>query len=217
MLVTTDRTGFPLVVVEDAAVEVHLLPITKLQFHGFVASPTLVNETRYQEMLALNPAVSPEAFTAENRERLFATGILPEEAIAFARWLGEDFDLPTVREWRAIMAALRREPTPRRNLLVDTVEGPARVILKKFEDQLHVRSLLDYSLMRGGLVEWVRDGKELVGLGIPRPEFHANLWDPLVNKIRPIDINTRVPYFGLRLVRRGEWYLADKEKARYVF
>ncbi len=217
MLITADRTGFPMIAVEEAGVEVHLLPITKHQFHDFVVAPTLVNEDRYQEMVAVNPAITPEDFTLENREQLFVTGVLPEEAIAFGRWLGEGFDIPTVREWREIMAALRRVPPPRHNLVTDLVEGPAQMILDKLAGQLHIRSMLDYSLMRGGLVEWVRREKDLVGLGIPRPEFHPNLWDPLVNEIKPIDLNERVHYFGFRLIRRGEWYLANKEDAKYLF
>jgi len=217
MLITMDRTGYPLVAVEEAGVEVHLLPVTKLQFADFVAAPSLVNEARYQEMLALNPAVSPETFTADNREQLFVTGILPEEALAFARWLGQGFDLPTVKEWRAVLAALRRTPPPRRNLLVDTLGGPAQIIIKKFNTQLHIRTLADFTLMLGGLVEWVRQDKDLMGLGVPRPDFHPNLWDPLRNQIKPIHLDERVRYFGFRLVRRGEWYLAEKENARYVF
>ena len=217
MLITTDRTNFPLIVVEEAAVEVHLLPVTKLQFHDFVVAPTLVNEDRYQEMLAVNPEAAPDDFTAESREQLFVTGILPEEAIAFARWLGEDFDLPTVKEWRDILAALRRVPPPRHNLVVDSVDGPAQTILKKFEQQIHIRNMADYTLMRGGLVEWVWQDKTVVGIGVPRPQFHPNLWDPLVHTVKPISLDERVPYFGFRLVRRGKWYLADKDKARYVF
>ena len=217
MLITSDRTGFPLIAVEEAGVEVHLLPITKIQFHHFVVAPTLVNEARYQEMLAVTPATTPQGFTAASREQLFVSGVLPEEAIAFARWLGEGFDLPTVKEWRDVLAAMRRTPPPRRNLLVEAVEGPARVILKKFKEQLHIRSMADFALMRGGLVEWVRGDKELVGLGLPRPEFHPNLWDPLVNEIKPIHLDERVPYFGFRLVRRGEWFLANKDEAKYLF
>lgn len=217
MLITSDRTNFPIAIVEEAAVEVQLLPVTKVQFEDFVTAPTLVNEERYQEMLALNPAVSPEAFTKDNREQLFVSGILPEEAIAFAHWLGEGFDLPTVKEWRAVLAAFRRVPEPRHNLLTDLVEGGAGVILKEISEQLHIRTLADYTLMRGGLVEWVRQDEDLVGLGVPRPEFHPNLWDPLTNIIKPIRLDERVPYFGFRLVRRGDWYLADKENASYVF
>ena len=108
-------------------------------------------------------------------------------------------------------------PEPRHNLLTDLVEGEAGVILRKISEQLHIRTLADYTLMRGGIVEWVRRDKDLVGLGVPRPEFHPNLWDPLTNIIKPIRLDERVPYFGFRLVRRGDWYLADKENASYIF
>lgn len=217
MLISSDRANFPLIAVERAGVEVQLLPVTKLQFEQFVTETGEVSQGQYQEMLALNPAASPDQFTVDEREQLFVTGILPEEALAFARWLGEGFDLPTVKEWRGIYAALRSVPPPRHNLLTDMVTGAAGTILKKFSTQLNIRSMRDYALMRGGLVEWVRQDKELVGLGIPRPEFHPNLWDPLTDVIKPIRLDERVPYFGFRLVRRGDWYLADREKARYIF
>jgi hypothetical protein len=71
--------------------------------------------------------------------------------------------------------------------------------------------------MEGGLVEWVRQEKSLLGLGVPRPEFHANLWDPLVNLVKPIRLDQRIPYFGFRLVRRGKWFLAEREKTHYLF
>jgi hypothetical protein len=217
MLISFDKTNFPLVAVEEVGVEVHLLPVTKVQFEQYANETGAVNGSRYQDMLALNPAVSPENFIPEEREKLFVSGVLPKEALDFAGWLGEGFDLPTLKEWRAVLAALRRVPPPRHNGMVDVVEGPALTILQRLSDQVHIRSMLDFTLMREGLVEWVWHDKKLVGLGAPRPEFHAHLWDPLFNEVKPIRLDTRVPYFGFRLVRRGEWYLCDKDKARYVF
>jgi hypothetical protein len=217
MLITSDRTGFPLLVVEEAGVEIHLLPVTKVQFGQFVTEGQAVSQTQYEEMLKLNPLVGPDHFGSPERERLFATGVLPDEALAFAHWLGDGFDLPTVREWRAVYAALHRVPPPRHQLLTELVTGPAGLILKKFEQQLHIRTMRDFSLMRGGLVEWVRQERTLVGLGVPRPEFHPNLWDVLSHEIKPIRPEARVPYFGFRLVRRGEWYLTDRDNARYLF
>jgi hypothetical protein len=76
--------------------------------------------------------------------------------------------------------------------------------------------MLDLSLLRGGLVEWVRRDQTWLGVGAPRPEFYPNLWDPLTNEVKPLHADERLPYFGFRLVRRGEWYLADKERVRYV-
>ncbi|MBN1220346.1 MAG: SUMF1/EgtB/PvdO family nonheme iron enzyme [Anaerolineae bacterium] len=218
MLLSFDRTNFPLIAVEAVSVEVHLLPVSKAQFAQFVAESGGANKRQYQAMLALHPAVSPEQFNLDERERLFVGGVLPEEALAFARWLGQGFDLPTVTEWRAIYADLRRTALPLHDdLSLELVGGPAGAILDKFTAQLHARSMLDYSLMQHGLVEWARQGQSWVGLGAPRPEFQPNLWDPLVNEVKPINPSERLPYFGFRLVRRGEWYLADKINVRYVY
>lgn len=217
MLISSDKTNFPLVAVEEVGVEIHLLPATKMQFEQYANETGAVNRSRYEDMLALSPAVAPDKFKTHEREKLFITGVLPKEALDFAAWLGEGFDLPTVREWRAVLAALRRVPPPRHTAVVDAVEGAALTILQRLSDQVHLRSMLDYTLMQEGLVEWVWQDKTLVGLGSPRPEFHANLWDPLRNEVKPIRLDVRLPYFGFRLVRRGEWYLSDKEKARYVF
>lgn len=216
MLLSLDKTHFPLIAVEAAGIETHLLPISKIQFEQFLADFGPGESAAYQEMLALNPAVTPAQFTLEERERLFVTGILPDEALAFARWLGEGFDLPTVKEWRAIHTALRRTSVPIHDELAACLDDcPAKTMLDKLE-RLHPNSMLEVSLMRHGLVEWVRNGKSFVGLGVPRPEFQGNLWDPMVNEVAPINLTDRVPYFGFRLVRRGEWYLSDKETIRYV-
>ncbi len=217
MLLNFDKTDFPLLVVSEVGVEVHLLPVTKAQFDLFTADSPLVKPPQYRAMLATNPAVAPDEFTAANRERVFVGGVQPAEALAFAGWLGQGFDLPTVDEWRAICAALEHEPPPRQRRLTETVTGPAGVILNRLEEQLTIRSLLDYTLLLGGLVEWVRQGERLAGIGRPRPGFHANLWDPFKHTIKPIDITERLPYFGFRLVRRGSWYLRDSQRAVTIF
>ncbi len=217
MLLSFDRTNFPLIAIERVGVEMHLLPVTKVQFEEFVAESDRVDASHYQEMLALNPAIGPDQFTLGEREQLFITGILPEETRAFARWLGEGFELPTVKEWRAIYATLRVTPLPKHDLSSDLIEGPAGLILDKLSTQLRTHSMVDIALMREGLVEWVRQDQTWVGLGAPRPQFHPNLWDPFTHEVKPIHLDERLPYFGFRLVRRGEWYLAEREKVRYVY
>jgi formylglycine-generating enzyme required for sulfatase activity len=216
MLLTFDRTNFPLLAIEEADVEIHLLPVTKWQFEQFVAEAGPLEQARYQKLLALNPAINPDRFSAEERERLFVTGILPSEAQTFARWLGQGFDLPTVKEWRAVYAALKRTSLPRHDLAADLADSPAGTIVAQFTRQMLSYLLVDISLMRGGLVEWVRRERRWVGLGAPRPSFQPNLWDPLNHEIKPLRPNERLPYFGFRLIRRGEWYLADREKVRYI-
>lgn len=216
MLLSFDRTNFPLIAIERVGVEVHLLPVTKWQFEQFITESGLVDERRYRQMLALNPAVPVDQFRVDEPEYLFVGGVLPEEALAFARWLGQGFDLPSVQEWRAIYASLRTTALPRHGLSSDLVGGPAGTLLDKFSAHPSIRTLLDLSLMGSGLVEWVWQEKNLVGLGAPRPEFLPNLWDPLAHEVIPIHLDRRVFYFGFRLVRRTPWYLADKETVRYI-
>lgn len=69
-----DRTGFPYIESKDLALAVSLLPLTKLQFEVYLADLTPQGDRWYEELLALNPRVSPQRFTSEQRERLFLTG-----------------------------------------------------------------------------------------------------------------------------------------------
>jgi hypothetical protein len=216
MLLTCDRTNFPLIAVEEAGLEVHLLPVTKQQFVQFVADSGPLEQARYQKLLTLNPAIGPEESVLEARERLFVGGILPAEARAFARWLGEGLDLPTIKEWRAVYHAFKRTSLPRQDLAAELADGPAAAFVAEWAKQMPGYLMLDLSLMRGGLVEWARQGRAWVGLGAPRPQFQPNLWDPLSHVIRPLHPNERLPYFGFRLIRRGEWYLANRENIRYL-
>jgi hypothetical protein len=187
--------------------EVQLLPVTKVQFECFLAEPNDFGDSWYEGILTLNPRVSYRRFTSKDRERLFVTGVLPEEALAFARWMGKGFDVPTVAEWRALYARLTAETALSRPLIdVLSQQGsqPARIVIEELLSQLRAHSLLDLSLMRGGVVEWVWQRDTWVGLGAPRAEFHANLWDPLSDVVRPIRPEERVFYFGFRLVRHRE-------------
>jgi len=129
MLISFDRTNFPLIAVEEVGIEAHLLPVTKWQFEQFLAEAGEVSRSHYRRMVKLNPGILPEELTADNREQLFVTGILPAEAQAFARWLGEGFDLPTIKEWRAIYGALRWTLPPRHDLSAELVAGVTGAIL----------------------------------------------------------------------------------------
>ncbi len=196
--------------------------------------------------LTLNPRVSPQRFTPEQRERLFLTGLLAAEAEAYAAWLGDGYRLPTVTEWRAIYrcfqsiklnchsgkdagiqsqgcealgssgssAVTHSLPSldagfrlPCRNdgvLSQNENSWPtpcAAALLRRLEAQVRPQTLLDFSLLRGGVVEWVRDGNTWTGLGAPRPSFKPNLWNPLSDTVPPIRPNQRLAFFGARWVR----------------
>lgn len=197
-----DRCGFPLVRLPRLRLEAGLLPVTKVQLERFLAEPAGFGDGWYDRVLHLHSRCSYRAFAAAERERLFLGGILPEEAVAYASWLSEGFDLPTVEEWRQLWLALAGEQPLGAEEVAAWRPGPARAIVEQLLAQLPARSLLDLSLMRGGLVEWVREGAGWVGLGAPRPEFKAHLWDPLQDVVRPVQAGERVGYFGFRLVRR---------------
>jgi len=94
MLLSVDRTNFPLLAVEAVGVEAHLLPITKAQFELFMVETDQVSKLNYLAMLALNPAALPDKFSLAEQERLFITGLWPDEALAFARWLARALTCP---------------------------------------------------------------------------------------------------------------------------
>jgi hypothetical protein len=201
---SADCTGFPLIEVPEAGVEVQLLPATKVQLEQFLAGRNAPGDTWYETLLSVHPRVSWRRFGAEDREQLLVGGILPDEALRFAAWMGRGFDLPTVEEWRAVCRTLPREILTSAKVLTLQSHSTsiAHTILDRILDQLRPATLLDLSLMRGGLVEWVRDGGTWSGLGCPRPAFWPNVWDPLADAVRPINLAGRLPYFGFRLVRR---------------
>lgn len=195
-----DCTGFPYVELKDPALAVSLLPLTKLQFEAYLADLTPQGDRWYEELLALNPRVSPQRFTPEQRERLFLTGPLPAEVEAYAAWLGEGYRLPTVTEWRA--SYRRFQATAFTPLAASPAAGGrAAALLRRLEQQVRPQTLLDFSLMRGGVVEWARDRNAWVGLGAPQPRFQPNLWNPLSDTVPPIRPNQRLAFFGARLVK----------------
>lgn len=205
MWFSSDRTGFPLIEVVELGLQVHLLPVTKWQFERFLAEPNDFGDRWYEEALSVNPRQSYRRFSLERREGLLLSGVLPEEALTFARWLGEGFDLPTVAEWRAVYRALEVDSVPFAHLdwhLAQLPAAPARSIVRRLVEHFQPCAVVDLSLMRGGILEWVREGESWVGLGAPRVEVWPHLWDPLTDVIRPARPGERLRHFGFRLVRR---------------
>jgi len=201
-----DRTGFPYLVLDEMGLAVGLLPVTKIQFECYLAdNHTSLSDFWYEEILKLNPRISPASSTSATREQLFITGLLPEEAEAFAHWLGNGYRVPTVTEWRRVYQSLQKIPF---NTVYNTDTGEentpvqVKILLQRLLSQhLSPKTTLEFSLMQGGVVEWVQEAEECLGLGAPRAAFHKNLWNPMVETIRPIRLDKRNFYFGLRLVQ----------------
>lgn len=195
MKIYVDKTGFPLVGTKELGL-FQLWPVTKIQFERFISETNTFGDKWYDSILKLNPRISCKSFDRNNYEGLFITSITPQEALSFAYWLGEGFDLPSVDEWRNFSQMLRTESLP--ELPVTGLSEHAAHIWRKIESFSKTPTKL--ALMQDGLVEWVRKGNRYVGLGHPRQCFHANAWDPLHDEDIPFE--KRPSYLGFRLIKR---------------
>jgi hypothetical protein len=206
MLWSCDRTGFPVLELPQLGWAMHLLPIAKMQWERWLAEPDSLGDAWYDEVLQVSSRLGLPKANASNYEQLFMGGVLPEEAESFARWLGEDFQLPTSDIWRRIDKCLGEEaiePEEMDALCNAPVLLRSAQKLLDFLIRIHKpRFWADLALMRGGLLEWVRGGpKTFGGLGAPRHEFHPLLMNPQQHPpVKPLKME-RLRYFGCRLVR----------------
>ncbi|MCP4695952.1 MAG: hypothetical protein GY862_03745 [Gammaproteobacteria bacterium] len=191
-----DRVGFPCLRFADLSVS--LLPLTKLHYEHYLADAAIPeNDTRYTKMLLLNPRISSSRCSAENREQLLLTGLTAAELEAFARWSGPKFRVPTVEEWRAIYREMQVFSSQEITACFERLAPLPRILFTHLRARQPVQTALDFSLMQGGVMEWVRDNRDWAQLGKPRREFLPNLWAPLRETVRQVH-----PRFcGGRLIR----------------
>ena len=194
---TFDKAGFPMLRVRKVGA-FHLWPVTKFQFEQFMSETGRYGDKWYDSILSINEGISFENLSEGNYERLFMTGILPGEAMDFAGWLGEDFDLPTEGEWKKFYRAVKNLFNIR--LSPYGLSDPAVTLGRKIDEFLNTP--LTFSFLKGGVVEWLKGEKGYVGRGAPRDSFFPNAWNPLNDSIRAIDRKERIFYFGFRLIRR---------------
>lgn len=137
--------------------------------------------------------------------RMFMTGVLPEEAQRFARWLGPGYDLPTVSEWRTI-ASSWAQAAP---LLPEKCDSLAANVWYKLYEVTRPKTLLDQSLMiSNGVMEWVWDDRRerILWLGRPHADFYPNTFRP-VQYDPPAPrraLRERLWFCGFRLARRQQ-------------
>lgn len=176
-----DASGYPLVFVETLGAYVQLFPVTKPQFERFIASGTRreFDDRWYEEVLTLNPRASYGDPDAPAREQLFMTAVTPEEALAFARWLGRDYALLTAEEWGACYEWFAGAPAPSAPpascgrlsedalALWETVQG-------QWLEPYREPSLRELSLMTQGVLEWVAE----------RPGRYCGLGEPAASKLQ---------------------------------
>lgn len=202
-----DGMGYPMIFVPPLNAFVHLFPVAKPQFEAFlVAAPSPLRRDRwYGELLSLNPRLSPWSMSLVSYEQLFITGLLPQDAGAFAGHLGPDFHIPDVESWRAAYRWLAGQELSIPPAALEYEMAPAaRRIWQGLLAAIRPHTLLDLSLMQGGVLEWATapDGR-FVALGKTRDAFDPNYRDPL--RDRPWEPTTpirRSKRFGMRLMRR---------------
>lgn len=217
MEIRRDRTGFPLIWVDEIRAWMHFFPLTKIQFEFFLAdqSDPHFSEETYRQIQDGNPRLGPDEMDAGNYWQAFLTGILPHEAEKFAAWCGEGYRLPEAGEWLAAyrhLAGVKAPAIDWGKRLLD-LSGRTRTLLERLDQSsasLHPggpagRTLAERMFLRLGVVEWVRDNESPPnwgGFGDPHPSF-VGLLSSLESgePVEPRHPETeRVEYFGLRLL-----------------
>jgi hypothetical protein len=201
-----DPSGYPLIYVEPLSAYVQLFPVTKPQFEKLIATGKNreFDDEWYEEILSMNPRASYRRSDMPPSERLFMTGITPDEALTFGRWMGRDYGLLTAEQWRTCYEwfggrAMTSAPpdlsaclSPDARALWDTVEG-------RWLEQHPQPSLRELSLMTQGILEWV----------VERPGRHCGLGEPAASKFQrkaddPVHLvgRPRLKNLGFRLRTR---------------
>jgi hypothetical protein len=200
-----DASGYPLIFVEPLGTFVQLFPVTKPQFEKFLASgrrPDFGDEW-YAERLSANPRASYWSTYIPERARLFMTGITPDEALAFGRWLGRDYSLLSAEDWSACYEWFAEQPVPSvppdiAGRLSQDALGVWKTVEGQWLESHWEPSFRELSLMTQGILEWVveRSGR-YCGLGEPASKFQRKANDP----VRPVG-QRRLKNLGFRLRMR---------------
>lgn len=203
-----DRTGFPLLHLIDLGCYMHLLPVAKVQFEAYALDHEYT-KTLYEKACESNPLDREAAAHTLRLENHLMTGLLPDEAAHFAEWITEAeepdavFSLPQVSTWRRIYEALQFELChPLIDHIIEDCPNPnVRELVHQIIETRKPHNLQELTLMRLGIIEWVRDGNTWGGLGAPHASFFPNTFEPLRDVFTPIDQERRMREFGFRLIR----------------
>jgi hypothetical protein len=201
-----DRAGFPLVKVEPLDAYVHLFPLTKPQFEQFLceAPAPARGDAWYEDLLRINPRLSPSASSLDDYERLFITGLIPDELLAYLQWHGQGYQLLSIEQWQV---AYRWLSTQDVSVLPAELERELSPVARCLWDGLRMhlcpRTLLDLALLHDNLIEWVvGPGGNWFGMGHPRDRFFPSIHDVLT-PYEPPSVIRRSKVWGCRFMRRA--------------
>jgi hypothetical protein len=197
-IITDKKTGFPLIETDEIG-SLTLWPITKIQFEMFMSETNRYGDFWYDEILKCNPRISFQQITKKNYEHIFMTGLHIDEALAFSKWLGEEFRIPTIEEWRTTFRLMGNQPVLKPPA---DMSYPADTIWKKL--MKISSSPIKFSLMQDGVVDWVSQDTGYVGVGAPRDNFYQAAWNPLTDTVKKFNRDERLNYLGFRLIREGK-------------
>lgn len=219
-IIKIDKMGFPMIKVESIKAYIHFYPVTKIQFEYFLTSMTAADfdETWYNEILQMNPRVSPSQLNEDNYWQAFITGVLPKEAKRFAEWCGQNFAIPTLKQWCDAYNELKEKLYIPIDDLIKVTNPPTRIktLMTHLDDapkhkmnRLGIKPTLDYQmLLRRGVLEWVDDSdaprNHWGGMGQVNRDFYQLPTDPdACEPTQPRNAETaRAFYYGFRLIMR---------------
>ena len=204
---TLDASGFPMIYVPPINGYLSLFPLSKVQLETLLASKRdrRYNDSWYQELLNVLPRTTFSKLGYQSYERLFVTGILPTEVLDITPWLGGEVTVPDSNAWRTAYRWMSKQSVSiLPSELNQRLHPSARRLWLALVKHLQPQTILQLSLMKNGIIEWIDDGSSTwAGLGKTRPEFYPSFYDPLRdNPMLPVSQNRRNKLFGVRFLRR---------------
>ena len=216
---TLDPTGFPMMWVNAINAYMHWMPVSKIQFEHFLcATPdSHFDENWYDQIISLNPRVTPGSIRPDNYWQALLSGVTPSEVLRFARWCGDDYRVPTLDDWFGAYTALKALPPESPEVINDmgNLRDRVRTLLTRLDAASstallrvgYERTLADQMLMRLGVIEWVECHEQHYqwgGMGETDSRFQGSLFTPDHGQPSiPNNPDTdRLHYYGFRLIRR---------------
>ena len=208
-----DFSNFPMIFIPETNFYWHLFPMTWPQWETsqFFSHQIKMDEGDYRTFLdEIGGRVSLRNISTKNYLDVFASGLYPGEIISFLEHLDESYRLPTANEWKVAWKFLENQPLSALPPQIESHLSPLASKLWLFSKNLaNPQNLLEFSMMKHGVLEWVLTNNELIEnnlAGMGKPKKHYPFYYPITHHpIGPTSIEKRSKLFGLRLMRREEW------------